>query len=76
MCLLKDSNAYRGEWRMCVVNSVSPDDSGRVQNVEVLVKPRQGRSRNYFPSKPIYLKRHVSNLVLLLPAEDRDNLKM
>ena len=76
MCLLKDSNAYRGEWRMCLVHSVSPDNSRKVRNVEVLVKPKQGGSKNYIPTKPIYLKCHVSNLVLLLPAEERDDLKL
>ena len=61
---------------MCLINSVSPDDSSKVRNVEVLVKPKQGGSKNYVPTKPVYLKRHVSNLVLLLPDEDRDNLKI
>ena len=72
VCLLKDSNAYRGEWRLCEVASVSPDDNGRVRNVRVMVKPRQGSSPQYVPVKPIYLNRHVSNLVLLIPAEDRE----
>ena len=72
VCLLKDSNAYRGEWRLCEVASVSPDDRGRVRNVRVMVKPRLGGSPHYVPAKPIYLNRHVSNLVLLIPAEDRE----
>ena len=72
VCLLKDSNAYRGEWRLCEVASVSPDDRGKVRNVRVMVKPRQGGSPQYIPVKPIYLNRHVSNLVLLIPAEDRE----
>ena len=42
VCLLKDSNAYRGEWRLCEVATVSPDDRGKVRNVRVMVKPRQG----------------------------------
>ena len=61
---------------MCLIHSVSPDDSGKVRNVEVLVKPKQGGSKTYVPSKPFYLKRHVSNLVLLLPVEERDDLKV
>ena len=64
------------EWRMCLINSVSPDDSGKVRNVEVLIKPRQGGTKKFVPTKPVYLKRHVSNLVLLLPAEERDDLKL
>ena len=73
VCLLRDSNAYRGEWRLCKVASVSPDDQGRVRNVSVMVKPRQGGSPHYVPVKPMYLNRHVSNLVLLIPAEDRES---
>ena len=72
ICLLKDSNAYRGEWRLCEVASVSPDDRGRVRNVRVMVKPKQGGSPQYVPATPIYLNRHVSNLVLLIPSEDRE----
>ena len=53
------------------VASVSPDDRGKVRNVRVMVKPRQGGSPQYVPVKPIYSNRHVSNLVLLIPAEDR-----
>ena len=53
--------------------SVSPDDQGRVRNVSVMVKPRQGGSPHYVPVKPMYLNRHVSNLVLLIPAEDRES---
>ena len=49
-----------------------PDEHGKVRNVRVMVKPRQGGSVQYVPTKPIYLNRHVSNLILLLPAEERD----
>ena len=73
ICLLKDSNAYRGEWRLCEVASVSPDDHGKVRNVSVMVKPNQGGSAVYVPTKPIYLNRHVSNLVVLIPVEDRES---
>ena len=73
ICLLKDPNAFRGEWRLCEVASVSPDEHGKVRNVRVMVKPRQGGSARYVPTKPIYLNRHVSNLILLLPAEERSD---
>ena len=39
-----------------------------------MVKPRQCGSVQYVPTKPIYLDRHVSNLNLLLPAEERSHL--
>ena len=61
---------------MCLIHSVSPDECGKVLNVEVLVKPKQGESSNYVPTKPVYLKRQISNQVLLLPAKERDDLKL
>ena len=69
--MLKDSNAFRGEWRLCEVAGVSPDERGKVRNVSVMVKSKQGGSTEYVSTKPIYLNRHVSNLVLLIPAEER-----
>ena len=33
------------------------------------------RSKNYKPVKPNYLKRHVSNLVVIVPVEDYDEKK-
>lgn len=56
---------------MCEVATVFPDENGKVRNVSVMVKPKQGCSANYVPTKPIYLNMHVSNLVLLIPAEER-----
>lgn len=37
-----------------------------------MIKPKQGGSAVYVPTKPIYLNRHVSNLVLLIPVEERE----
>ena len=70
ICVLKDANAYRGEWRMCKVTRVFPDNKGKVRNVEVMVKPRQGGSGPYTPSKPIYLTRHVCNLIVIVPVDE------
>ena len=71
VCLLKDSNAVRGEWRICRVSSVFPDKHEVVRNVEVKVVPAQTGCSDYKPVKPNYLKRHVSNLIVLVPAEDQ-----
>ena len=76
ICLLKDSNALRGEWRMCEVVKPLPDRSKKVRNVEVLVKPKQGGSGEYISSKPIIIRRHVSNLIVLVPTEDRPELSL
>ena len=72
ICILKDSNVFRGEWRLCKVSQVFPDRRGNVRNVQVMVKPKQGGSSNYVPNKAIYLNRHVSNLVVIVAADDRE----
>ena len=74
VCLLRDSNLVRGEWRLCEVVSVFPDAKNSVRNVEVVVKAKQGGSSGYVSSSPIKIKRHVSNLILLVPAGERTEL--
>ena len=74
ICVLKEQNAFRGEWRLCRVSQVFPDNDGKIRNVEVMVKPRQGGSVKYVVTKPIYLNRHVSNLVVIEGADDQDHL--
>ena len=74
ICLLKDSNVFRSEWRLCEVSNVSPDGQGLVRNVQIRVKAGQGGSRKYVPTSPIYLNRHVSNLLVLVPADERHEL--
>ena len=49
------------------------DKSATVRNVQVLVKPRQDGTSKYKPSQGYELKRHVSKLLLLVPAEDQGN---
>ena len=72
VCLLKDEDAFRSEWKLARVVEVSPDRFGNVRNVEILVKPAQDGSRVYKPSGGQLLRRHVSNLLLLVPVEDQD----
>ena len=69
VCLLEDSNEMRGEWRLARVNEVYPDSSGVVRNVEVCVKPKPDGKLPYRSRKPNYLKRHVSKLIVIEPAE-------
>ena len=70
VCIMRDSNALRGEWRLCRVSSCYPDSSGRVRNVELMLKPVQGGQGDYVPTAPIHVRRHVNNLVLLVPIEE------
>jgi len=50
---------------------VFPDKGKLITNVQVMVKARQSGVGPYISSSPIYLDRHVCNLILLVPAEDR-----
>ena len=74
VCMLKDANAYRVEWRMCMVTNVFPDDNGKVRNVEVMVKPKQSGVGPYVAAKPIKMVRHVCNLIVVVPVEDGRDL--
>ena len=74
ICLMKDSNAFRCEWRLCEVSKVFPDANGCVRNVQVKVKAIQGGSLKYVPTKPIHINRHVNNLLVLVPAGERQEL--
>ena len=76
ICLLQDSSALRGEWRLVIVTSVVPDKSGVVRNVEVKAKPKQNGSVDYMPSTSLFLKRHVSNLVVLVPLEEQKTCEL
>ena len=70
---LKDSNVYRGEWRMCEVAKVFPDGSGKVRNVEIMFKPKQSGAGPYISIKPVYLRRHVNNLIVIVPADEQED---
>ena len=72
VCLLKDEDAFRSEWKLARVVEVYPDRFGNVRNVEVLVKPAQDGSSIYKPSGGQLLRRHVNNLLLLVPVEEQD----
>ena len=71
-CLLKDEDAFRSEWKLARVVDVYLDRFGNVRNVEVFVKSAQDGSSIYEPSGGQLIRRHVSNLLLLVPEEDQD----
>ena len=68
--LVKDSNMLRGEWRIGRVSECYPDSKGRVRNVEIIVKPQQGGSREYVPTASIPIRRHVGSVIVLVPIEE------
>ena len=41
VCMLKDLNTHRGEWRICKVTNVFPENSDKVSNLEVTITPKQ-----------------------------------
>ena len=71
ICILSDKNALRGEWRLAKVADIYPDAKGRVRNVEVMVCSTDGKPK-YKPKCPQLLKRHVSNLMVIVPVEDTE----
>ena len=70
VCAVRDSNMMRGEWRLATVTACYPDRHNRVRNVELTVKPKQGGGGGYVPTAPIIIRRHVSNVVVLVPVEE------
>ena len=74
VCLLQDSNNLRGEWRLCKVVEVHPDEHGVVRNVDVEVAARYDGSSTYKFQKPYTLNRHVSKLIVLAPSDDEEKV--
>ena len=48
------------------------DERDKVRNVQVMVKPKQSGSGPYITTKPIFINRHVSNIIVLVPANERE----
>ena len=44
--------------------------------VEVMVKPKLSGTGEYVSTKPIIVRRHVSNIMVLVPTEDRPELSL
>ena len=74
--VVRDSNALRGEWRLAIVSKCYPDRLGKVRNVELVVKPKQGGHGQYMSTPPIEIKRHVNNVVVLVPVEDQEDVNL
>lgn len=76
VCVMKDSNALRGDWKRCRVSAVSPDKQGNVRNVKVLLprKPQPKGPKNYRSDIARgEVDRHVSNLIVIVPNDDDTN---
>ena len=75
VCLLKDSNAMRGEWRLCRVSEVMPDEDKIVRNVkvEMLRSQPDGSSKYQLGAARSEVDRHVSNLIVIVAIEEEEN---
>ena len=56
------------------MNKTFPDNKNKVRNVQLRMKPRQGGSKKYVASMDIIVKRHVGDLIVLLPVEEREDI--
>ena len=73
ICFLKDPNLARGQFRRCRVSNIFPDKSNVVRNVEVLAANQQDGSASYHPQNLSRLKRHVSNLIVIVPVDEEES---
>ena len=49
VCLLKDAEAFRAEWRLARVTATFPDRRGKVRNVEIRVVPSNEITNQFSP---------------------------
>ena len=71
VCVVQDANALRGEWRLSKVVNVFPDKHGVVRNVEIAVAPKFDGSKKFNPQPLFKLRRHVSNLIVIVPVDEK-----
>ena len=72
VCVMKDSNVVRGEWRKCRVSAVFPDNQGHVRNVKVILPRSQTEGSTKYRSDTARgeVDRHVSNLIVIVPNDE------
>ena len=76
ICVMKDSNAVRGEWKMCKVIESFPDENNVVRNVKVVLPPPSLDDGSKVYKKGVAMievMRHVSNLIVIVPNDDEEN---
>ena len=59
--MLQDPKTFRNEWRLCKVSDTFPDNH---------FAPKCDGSKVYKPQAVTKLKRHVSNLIVIVPVEE------
>ena len=74
VCVVQDANALRGEWRLAKVVDVFPDKHGVVRNVAIAVAPKFDGSKKFKPKALFKLRRHVSNLIVIVPVDENSEV--
>ena len=68
--MIKDSNLFKGHWKLGLVEKAIAGGDGRVRNVIVKYKVLQS-GPTYTGARYMSLARAVQNLVLLLPVDEQ-----
>ena len=69
VCVVKENNVLRGNWRLCRVSNVFPDSDDVVRNVEIKVPPPSIDGTPEYKKNMVMglLNRHVKNLIVIAP---------
>ena len=70
--LMRDSYAFRGEWKLCEVDQTFPVVKKKTRNVQLRMKPRQGCSTKYVSGVDVIVKKHAGDLIVLVQVEERE----
>lgn len=68
--LIQDTNALKGNWRLCEVLETCPGVHGKVRNVSVRYKPSQS-GKKYLGQRDIVVDRPAQRIVVILPIEEQ-----
>ena len=72
VCVMKDSNVVRGEWRKCRVSAVFPDNKARVRNIKVILLSSQAKGSTSYNTVKGKVDSHASNVIVIVPnVEDK-----
>ena len=72
VCVVKENNPLRGDWKLCRVSDVFPDSDKVVRNVEIKVPPPSLDGSPTYKKNLVmgYLNRHVKNLIVIVPVDE------
>ena len=71
--MVQDSNALRGEWRLARISKTHPSSAGRVRKVTLSYRQLDD-TNNYTGGALTNIERPVQNLVVILPADEEQEI--